>query len=86
MISPPKVQFEPKWREELIGTIDGRRFVIEMTMGTLTVFFPTAPKWEASAPDWAKPQWERVRADLSDWCESRRIPLVTVDDAWVSFN
>lgn len=54
-------------------------------MGVLTVYFPTLAKWEASAPDWAKDEWERVRTDLADWCEHQKIPLVIEDNAWVSF-
>jgi len=37
MTTVSKVQFEPKWKEELACTIDGRRFVVELTMGVLTV-------------------------------------------------
>jgi hypothetical protein len=85
MSAPTKVQFQPEWKELLIGTMDDRRFVIELTMGVLTVYFPTAAKWEASAPDWARPQWERVRTDLSAWCAQQSIPLVIEDHAWVDF-
>ena len=65
--------------------MDGRRFVIELTMGVLTVYLPTQPKWSASAPEWAAQQWERVRADLSEWCEQQKMPLVIEDHAWVQF-
>jgi hypothetical protein len=85
MVALSKIQFEPKWKEELVCTMDGRRFVVELTMGVLTVYFPTLAKWESSAPEWAKKQWERARADLSDWCEHQKIPLVIEDHAWVSF-
>ena len=81
-----KVQFEPKWKEELVCTMDERRFVIELTMGALTVYFPTPSKWDASAPEWAKGQWERVRSDLAGWCEQRKMPLVIEDQAWVHFD
>jgi hypothetical protein len=85
MSAPSKIEFKAEWKELLIGMMDGKRFVIELTMGVLTVYFPTAAKWEASAPDWAKQQWERVRADLSAWCEQQKIPLVIDDQAWVDF-
>jgi hypothetical protein len=84
--SVSKVQFEPKWKEELICTMDGRRFVIELTMGIVTVYFPTQSTWEATVPDWAKRQWERVRGDLSAWCLEQDIPLQIVDNAWVEFD
>jgi hypothetical protein len=41
MTATAKVQFQPKWEEELVCTMDGRQFVVEMTMGVLKVFFPT---------------------------------------------
>jgi len=34
MSTTSTVQFPPKWKEELICTMEGRRFVIELTMGT----------------------------------------------------
>lgn len=86
MTNTSKVQFQPKWKEELVCTLDGRGFVIEMTMGVPTVYLPTQSKWELSAPEWARPQWERVRADLAVWCEQQRIPLVVEDHAWVNFD
>jgi hypothetical protein len=85
MDTSSKIQFQSKWKEELVGTMDGKSFTIEMTMGVLTVYFPTVAKWETSAPNWARKEWERVRVDLADWCEHQKIPLVIEDDAWVSF-
>jgi hypothetical protein len=85
MTTSSTVQFQPKWKEELICTMDGRTFTVEITMGILTVYFPTKAKWEATAPNWAKQQWERVQEDLSAWCLKQEIPLAIVDDAWVVF-
>ena len=80
MQTPQKIQFRPEGKELLIGNMDSdKQFVIELTMGVSTVYFPTPGKWEASAPEWAKTQWERVRADLSIWCEQQKIPLVIED-------
>jgi hypothetical protein len=79
MTTTSKVQFQPKWKEELVCTVDGGRFVVEMTI-------PTQPMWEASAPDWARHQWERVREDLAAWCEQQKMPLIIEDHAWVSFD
>ena len=70
----------------LNGTIDGRQFTIEFMMGIPTIYMPTADKWEASAPVWAKGQWERVRADLATWCKENGIPLVIEENAWVEFD
>jgi hypothetical protein len=80
-----RVTFQPKWKEELVCTMDGTSFVIELTMGVATVYLPSQHKWEASVPDWARDQWERVKADLSDWCQQQDIPLVIDDQAWVEF-
>ena len=65
--------------------MDGRCFVIELTMGVITVYFPTQSKWESSAPEWARQHWDRIRADLSAWCQQQKMPLVIEDDAWVQF-
>jgi hypothetical protein len=86
MTTASKVQFEPKWKEELVCTMDGRRFVVELTMGVLTVYFPTLSKWDASAPEWARGQWQRVRDDLADWCQQQKMPLVIEDHALVEFD
>jgi len=86
MAIPSQVQFRSEWKEMLIGSMDGREFTIELTMGVLTVYFPTLAKWEASAPDSARHQWARVRADLSAWCEKHKIPLVIDDQSWVEFS
>jgi hypothetical protein len=85
MNSETKSKFQPKWKEELIGTIDGKQFSIELTMGTLHVYFPTAVKWESSAPIWAKGKWDQVKIDLEDWCRKERIPLTIEENAWVDF-
>jgi hypothetical protein len=66
--------------------MDGRSFVVELTMGVLTVYFPTQTKWEALAPEWVRHQWQRVREDLAAWCEQQKMPLVIEDHAWVSFD
>jgi len=86
MTTASKAQFEPKWKEELVCTMDGRRFVVELTMGRLAVYFPTNAKWKAAAPEWAASQWERVRDDLVAWCAQQKIPLVIEENAWVQFD
>jgi len=85
-MTPSPVGFHIRWREELVCTMDGQQFVVEITMGELHVYFPTQKTWESSAPDWAKPQWERVRNDLIAWCEREKIPVDFEDNAWVTFS
>jgi hypothetical protein len=65
--------------------MDGKEFVVEITMGVLTVFFPTESSWRKTAPDWAIDQWQRVRGDLIEWCAQKDIPLIIEDRAWVFF-
>ena len=86
MNTPDKVQFEPRWKEELLCSIDGHTFIVEMTMGVLTVYMPTKSKWEQIAPEWAKSHWQRIITDLSAWCDAEKIPLKYDDNAWASFN
>jgi len=50
-------KYQPKWKEELIGTYGENRFTVEMTMGKLNVFFPLESIWEDKAPEWAKGKW-----------------------------
>jgi hypothetical protein len=83
--SVPKVRFQPKWKELLVCTMDGKTFSVELTMGVLTVYFPEKAKWEATAPAWARGQWNRVQGDLSAWCLQEKIPLVIDEKAWVEF-
>ena len=37
------VVFSPKWKEELVCSLDDRQFVLELTMGKLTAFLPPNP-------------------------------------------
>lgn len=80
-----RITFEPRWKEELVCTMDGRRFVIELTMGQLHAYLPSKETWERDAPDWAKDQWDRVHQDLATWCKGQSMPLSVEDRAWVSF-
>lgn len=86
MATRSKVQFQPRWKEELVCTLDGNTFIIELTMGVLKVYLPTEARWEAFAPGWAQGQWQRVQSDLSTWCEQQNIPLLVEEHAWVEFD
>lgn len=43
---PPQepITFAPRWKEEMVCTMDGNAFVIEMTIGIYTVYLPTLAK------------------------------------------
>ena len=86
MSTEPEIKFQPDWKELLVGTLNGKKFTIELTMGVLTVYLPPASKWETSAPNWAKGRWEQVRNELTVWCEKSKIPLVLEENAWVEFS
>lgn len=66
--------------------MDGRSFIVEITMGSLHVYFPSEAKWQKCAPDWARDQWQRIMTDLEAWCQRENIPLTIADDAWVDFS
>jgi hypothetical protein len=81
------VQFSPRWKEELVCSVDGKSFVIEFSMGSAYhAYLPEQERWEAVAPDWAKPLWEQVRDDLTRWCEGQRIKLTIDSNSWVTFD
>ena len=65
--------------------MDGHTFIIEITMGVLTVYLPTCEKWNAIAPEWALGQWERAHREIVRWCDGENIPLIIDEQAWVSF-
>lgn len=80
------IQCTIRWKEELVCVMDGHTFIIEITMGVLTVYLPTSDKWDAVAPEWAHGQWERVHRDIARWCDGQNIPLVIDAQTWVSFH
>ena len=87
MSSQGTFQFSPRWKEEVVGSLDGRSFSIELSMGSAChAYLPTQERWEAAAPDWAKGIWEKVRSDIEAWCESQRYPLTIAANCWVSFD
>lgn len=66
--------------------MDGHTFVLEFTMGVCAAYLPTQAAWESIAPDWARPNWERIRSALADWCDRERVPLHVEANAWVRFD
>ena len=67
--------FQPRWKEELVCSCSRGSFVLEMPMGIATVYLPTAERWPAVAPAWAKEDWTVVHRELAAWCRRERIPL-----------
>jgi len=50
-------------------------------MGTLHVYFPSAARWNALAPEWVRPQWSRYEKACRTWCAQNRIQISLTDDA-----
>lgn len=81
-----KITYQPKWKEELIGSIGENEFTIEMTMGQLYVFFPTESKWESNSPSWAKGKWNASKEAAQAWCREKKIEFTIDEQAWVDFS
>ena len=79
------IQYRAKWKELLVGLIGNHSFSVEMTMGTLHVYFPTEEKWNESAPQWAIGQYGIAREEVINWCSKEEIPVTFESHAWVDF-
>jgi len=77
------VSFAARWKEELVCTLPGGALVVEMTMGTWHVYFPTLEKWNTDAPAWARDQYETIVHEPRSWCAREGIALTVDDGAWV---
>ncbi len=80
-----KIKYHSKWKETLVGEIGDYSFHIELTMGILTVYFPTEETWNESAPSWAKGCWEMAKFEAEKWCNTSNIPMVIDHKSWVDF-
>lgn len=81
-----EIDYQPKWKEELVGTCGNHQFTVEMTMGKLHVFFPLESRWEATAPAWAKGRWSEAKVQAEAWAKSQGIPFDMDEQAWVAFH
>ena len=77
------IQFEPRWREELVATSSEGKLVFELTMGKLKVCFPDKSLWDESVPAWATSKWEIYLDACKKWCEGKDIPLTIVKNTFV---
>ena len=75
--------FQPRWKEELVCSCPLGSFILEMPMGVVTVYLPTAGRWRGVAPAGAAAAWATVHRQLSHWCQSRQIPLLVDASAHV---
>ncbi len=56
--------FSPRWKEELVCSCPTGRLVLELTMGILTIYFPTQKNWRRLAPSWAKNLHDEIHTAL----------------------
>lgn len=61
-------QFQPRWKEELVCSGPGGRFILDLPMGVLTARLPTEEVWAERAPPWARDLWPVLRIELERWC------------------
>ncbi len=79
-------QFQSRWKEELVVTGPGGSFVLEMPIGILSVYLPTAAVWPGLAPAWAKDLWPALHGELADWCRQANARLCIDASATVQLN
>lgn len=80
-----KIRYEPRWKEMLDGFYGKHKFVVELTMGRLHVYFPTEATWKQTAPDWAKDLWDQAQREASEWSREQGIRFDIDETAWVEF-
>ncbi|MBN2719383.1 MAG: hypothetical protein JXX14_26265 [Deltaproteobacteria bacterium] len=80
-----KITYQPRWKEEFVGTRGENRFVVQMTMGNPHVFFPKESTWNTNPPDWASGLWNDAKTAAQQWCEENNVPFTIDDQAYVEF-
>lgn len=77
------IQFNPRWKEELVASSNEGTLIFEFTMGVSHVYFPTEELWMKEVPDWAKHRWNEFKTACERWCEENRIPMSVVENTYV---
>ena len=77
------IQFQPRWKEEIVATSRKGTLVFEMTMGVDHVYFPSKYLWEKDAPEWARPMWEEYMNECMRWCHNNRVPFTLADNTFM---
>ncbi len=78
--------FEPRWKEELVCTGPGGRFILEFTMGRLGAYLPPETLWRQTGPAWAHELWPQLKTDLEAWCHANSARFYIDETAWVGSN
>lgn len=79
------IEYMPRWKEELVGVLDGNQFLVELTMGRLHAYFPTESTWESSAPGWAKGKYLLARTAAEEWARNNGSDFTVDDGAWIDW-
>ena len=80
-----EITYNARWKELLVGRIGENCFHVELSMGTLHVYFPTEKIWDDFAPPWAKGKWGTAKEAVELWCVKENTPITIDDKAWVEF-
>jgi hypothetical protein len=78
-----RIEFSPRWREELVASCSEGVLIFELTMGQNHVYFPSESKWIVSVPPWATDKWKLFFEECKMWCSGNGIPISIVDNALV---
>ena len=79
----PMFTFQERWKEELVCTGPGGRFVIQLSMGILSAYLPTEAEWKQRGPVWARDLWPQVKAELEQWCIANKAQFFIEPNAFV---
>lgn len=78
-----KIDFTPRWKEELVAKTEQGTLVFELTMGKYHVYFPTEETWLKCTPEWAKDKWKDFFEACDKWCRHNTIPITVIERAFV---
>ncbi|MBI5261041.1 MAG: hypothetical protein HY852_04395 [Bradyrhizobium sp.] len=78
--------FNPRWKEELVCSGGGGRFIIEFYMGKPSACLPSEQAWHNKAPEWARDLWPVLRDELEAWCVENKAGFAIDERALVFFD
>lgn len=78
-----QINFQPRWREELVARCALGALVFELTMGKLHVYFPDPDLWVSSVPSWAISLRPEFEVACHRWCQSQGIPMTVTNTTFV---
>ena len=82
-MQPAALRFLPRWKEELVVTAPGGKFILDLPMGIFSACLPTQAAWRRKAPPWAQDLWPQLRAELEVWCRQNNAKFIIDERAGV---